>query len=778
MHMTKRTLALVLALLCAFSVFSCGAAVPPAYAQAENWAVLPERQTHDADLFFVAPTAYRGDDSHFNMELADADTKAKFLGATMMELGIYSDTCDVYAPYYRQASLSAYELSAEEREQYLALAYEDVRESFKYYMEYYNAGRPMVLAGFSQGADMVLRLLEEFFADEEYQDKLIAAYVIGGAVTADCLRQYPHLKMAACATDLGCIVSFNSEAPEVTSSVIVPTTTVGINPLNWKTDATPAEAELNRGACFTDYDGNIKEELPALCGAYLDATRGTLKITGVTPADYPAGLSIFTDGVYHIYDYQFFYRNLQENVAARAEQYRALSFIEENYAGAAEPPEPEATPAVSQYLITADNVPQKLLDAQYWIDRASDPQEPIMTAEEIGLLDLLAGEDYFLYSEQGSPTATTAEELKAYLSDGSLPEDELYLDGQLITAEYWGRLAALENTAGVAEQNPVRYGICVERTGIRGMPTDDVLSSSARFTFYDEMQNSSILFGEPVVILHESADGSWLFILTRYCSGWMHKEDIAVCSGLQEWRAAQDFKDFLVVTDDKIRLDHDPLDAASSELELTMGVRLELANSAQFNMTMEGRQALDCYAVKLPTRDDSGAYKAQYAFVPMSLGVHEGYLPYTRENVLELAFNCLGTRYGWGGMYNARDCSQYVMELYRCFGLVLPRNTSGQTGIDCPTLTLTGMSRAHKSALLDATPPGSLLLFPGHVMLYLGESEGEYYVISAVGAMNPSYTGAGQVTDCQSVAVNSLSVTRRSGHSWMEDLETVKVLDE
>ena len=60
-----------------------------------------------------------------------------------------------------------------------------------------------------------------------------------------------------------------------------------------------------------------------LCGAYLDTQRGTLKVTDVTPEEYPGGLSFLEDGNYHLYDYQFFYRNLEENVQDRIEQYLA-----------------------------------------------------------------------------------------------------------------------------------------------------------------------------------------------------------------------------------------------------------------------------------------------------------------------------------------------------------------------------------------------------------------------------------------------------------------------
>jgi len=53
----------------------------------------------------------------------------------------------------------------------------------------------------------------------------------------------------------------------------------------------------------------------------LDRERKTLKVTGVTPKEYPPVLPLFGTGVYHLYDYQFFYRNLQANVADRVAAY-------------------------------------------------------------------------------------------------------------------------------------------------------------------------------------------------------------------------------------------------------------------------------------------------------------------------------------------------------------------------------------------------------------------------------------------------------------------------
>ena len=323
--MKQKITALFISFMLVFTLAGCTAEKdqPSAYAQAGNWAYLEVDKTADADVFFICPTVYGGDEDCFNMPMDDEDAKNDFLGATNMEKGIYDSDARFFAPYYRQAGLNVYELSAEDREEYLALAYADIKDAFLYYLEHYNNGRPIILAGFSQGGDMSIRLLKDCFAEEEVNELLVACYAIGWSVSEEDLEQYPHLRFASGEDDTGVIISFNSEAESVTDSLMIPagTRTLAINPLNWKTDSTPAGKEENLGACFTDYSGNIITEIPQLTGAYIDPQRGALKVPDVTPEEYPPVLSIFSDGIYHLYDYQFFYRNLQENVEVRLNAY-------------------------------------------------------------------------------------------------------------------------------------------------------------------------------------------------------------------------------------------------------------------------------------------------------------------------------------------------------------------------------------------------------------------------------------------------------------------------
>lgn len=322
----KKKLQLLFALFLLILVFSgCGKKESQAitdYAEPENWAYYGIGEEGAADVFFLSPTScYSGSESII-AEVRE-DNNQSNLGSINMEKGIYEAAGRFFAPYYTQLSFEAYSAEESQRLEALELCYQDVKAAFDYYMEKENNGRPFIIAGFSQGAEHGLRLVGEYSKEEEFNQKLVAAYLIGWRITDEDLEKYPNIRLAQEEKDTGVIVAFDCEAPEVKSTIIVPedTFTYSINPLNWRTDSTPADKRENPGACFTDYDGRIVSEIPGLCGARIDPVRGVIKVDELSPADYPAALDIFPEGCYHIYDYQFFYRSLQNNVALRLKTY-------------------------------------------------------------------------------------------------------------------------------------------------------------------------------------------------------------------------------------------------------------------------------------------------------------------------------------------------------------------------------------------------------------------------------------------------------------------------
>ena len=295
------------------------------FSDSRNWAYFgTEDGETTADVFFIAPSVFGGKNGSYLMDLSNEKGRTNFVGAISMEKGIYDQNTRFYAPFYRQAGYNVYGLPEEEAEPLKQSAYADVKDAFAYYMEYLNDGRPFILAGFSEGAEMAIRLMKDCFGEDSLLNQLIACYAIGWRLTEDETNEWPQLRPAQGESDTGVIVTFNTEAEDVTGSAFIPAgmKSVSINPLNWKTDGETADKTLNQGACFTNYEGEIQEELPALTGAYLDAERGALKVTDIDPETYNATLPILGPGVYHLYDYQFFYRNLQKNVQDRIQAYK------------------------------------------------------------------------------------------------------------------------------------------------------------------------------------------------------------------------------------------------------------------------------------------------------------------------------------------------------------------------------------------------------------------------------------------------------------------------
>lgn len=292
------------------------------YSDEDYWVYFEsDTEGKEADVFFLSPTSFNGkEEGLYNLPLDNEDIKENFKRQVNKEKGIYDDNCRFFAPYYSQIGMNVYNtMSIEEREPYLEKAFEDVKEAFEYYMAVCNNGRPIIIAGFSQGADMSLRLIKECFKDEARQKQLVACYAIGWRITREEINQYPHLKFAQGETDTGVIISFNSEGESAESSLMIPQNmkTLAINPLNWKTDGTPASKDLNYGACFVNSDGEIKEEIAQFTGAYIDSDRGALKVTDVTEDNFPGSEGEYEIGIFHSYDYQFFYRNLEKNVQDR-----------------------------------------------------------------------------------------------------------------------------------------------------------------------------------------------------------------------------------------------------------------------------------------------------------------------------------------------------------------------------------------------------------------------------------------------------------------------------
>jgi hypothetical protein len=144
-----------------------------------------------------------------------------------------------YAPYYRHTTIEAFMMLDEDStKQRTRLAMDDVCTAFDYFQSQRDQSRPLIIAGFSQGGIAVVELLKHM-SDETYS-QLAAAYVLGYKVTPEDTLQTNHIKAAQGETDTGVTICYNTVKDVKYIKPVVAATCIGINPVNWRTDAKPA----------------------------------------------------------------------------------------------------------------------------------------------------------------------------------------------------------------------------------------------------------------------------------------------------------------------------------------------------------------------------------------------------------------------------------------------------------------------------------------------------------------------------------------------------------
>lgn len=296
------------------------------YTDPDNWLSLPTEATKDVDVLYFYPESYVDDGDSSVSDIDDPVMRAGAAVAFERQAGVFAETCNVFAPYYRQVdgdyllSLSAAE--SDELIRYAASC--DAAAALDYYFEHLNGGRPFILAGHSQGSQTVAMLLSDYMkAHPDYYAQMVAAYVIGFSVTETYLRENSHLEFATGAFDTGVIISYNTEGSANRNyyNAYLRTGALSINPLNWRLDDTYAGTVKNLGSL--DATGATVE---GFADAQLDTARGVVVTRTVNAALYAEeNTQKFGPECYHGYDYSFFYENLKKNVLDRVHAYMGIT---------------------------------------------------------------------------------------------------------------------------------------------------------------------------------------------------------------------------------------------------------------------------------------------------------------------------------------------------------------------------------------------------------------------------------------------------------------------
>ena len=380
------------------------------------------------------------------------------------------------------------------------------------------------------------------------------------------------------------------------------------------------------------------------------------------------------------------------------------------------------------------------LTPDYWIARAHEPDAVVLdraaiAAENARLLRL----DPTMHDLRGLPATLDREQVTAWIHALSArPAQTLYdTAGTSIPAETLDSLVDDLDLSAIPASQPTRYGLVVQRADLRSFPTSLRVFKQAGDTDIDRFQESALYPGTPVVIAHTSRDGRWWFVVSARYRAWMERRYVAEGSAAQVLDYA-DKSDFRVVTGAAASTVFVPAPTALSQLRLDMSARVPVLTDWPAGKAVNGQNPYTSYVIELPLRDADGRVHFAPALLQHSGDTAADYLPLTRANLLRQAFKFLGERYGWGNDYQSRDCSGFVSDIYASLGVQMPRNTRDQSV--SPALNKrsfgSGDDRAARLAAVRALQVGDLVYIPGHVMMAIGNVDGEPYVIHDTTGIN------------------------------------------
>ncbi|WP_343519147.1 DUF3089 domain-containing protein [Sphingomonas sp.] len=327
--------------------FESQAALPTdSYARPEMWMARPDRPHNPAlwtpegfaaadkptaAVFFIHPTSYLNR-ARWNAPLDDKEANERAALFLRGQASAFNGAAAIWAPRYRQATFGAFLTSQADAQKALDLAYRDVTAAFDQFLK--EAGdRPVILAGHSQGALHLTRLLHDRVAGQPLAKRVVAAYVVGWPIskTADL----PRLGLAECARadQTGCILSWQTFGEPADPSLILDTfdasngftgapragtPMICTNPLTGTPDAR-AEADANLGSLVPSGDFSSATLQKGAVAARCEG-RGILMIGN--PPEGLSGQYVLPGNNYHVFDYSLFWANVRADAERRLAAYR------------------------------------------------------------------------------------------------------------------------------------------------------------------------------------------------------------------------------------------------------------------------------------------------------------------------------------------------------------------------------------------------------------------------------------------------------------------------
>ena len=432
---------------------------------------------------------------------------------------------------------------------------------------------------------------------------------------------------------------------------------------------------------------------------------------------------------------------------------------------------------VPQSLLASPRLPNVTPEMEtpgFWIKKVENPKNPLLTPENIHKMneENLKRQDLRLCRIKDLKEGWTREEILSLLREdwedfGRTEEIRYGKNGSPLGEVFWNKVRNNMNQGSVRENNRMLFALIANRTDIRVFPTDEPSMNTPNNDEFDRFQHSSISVGSPVAIYHLSQDKKWAYTQTPFIRGWIPTHDLAVAREKAEVVDYEETKNRLVVKGNSVTVFGDP-SLRQPAFIAQMGDSFPLLSASDGTKKAHG-----FHVILIPSRNDSEPLGLRKGYLRTDEDVHQGFLPYTQENVVRQAFKMLHHPYGWGDRRGGRDCSRFIMDLFRTFGILMPRNSKEQAWVGKDLGPAEGKPVQEKRKILDQSIPlATTVRLPGHIMLYLGRDKGKHYVIHSIWGIQKSGKGRPALEKIGKVVVSDLTLGEKGPSGSLLDRTT------
>ncbi|MGX3010202.1 SH3 domain-containing protein [Helicobacter sp. 23-1044] len=340
---------------------------------------------------------------------------------------------------------------------------------------------------------------------------------------------------------------------------------------------------------------------------------------------------------------------------------------------------------------------------------------------------------------------------------------------------------ALIKSMNIASYPSMRKkAIMVKTTNMRALPTNKPRFSKNDGFPFDRWQNSLIFAYTPILVLHSTENKEWFLVQSSFVAGWVKADEVAFM-GTKEIREMQN-AEFLLPMRDNIALHHKGQFLQNAFIGM-------LLQKGEITITSRQNKKIKKPQIIAYKRDLNGnALKVKVDFEAGDFVAFP--LPFSEVNIAKMITAIGAQNYGWGGMYDNRDCSSFIRDVFANVGIWLPRNskaqvlhgqiTQGSQYLDLPKDNDAKLAFIAKFA----KPFRTIIWLKGHIMLYVGAVDGTPIVAHQVwgisGEAGSEILGGVSITTLTpQIDINSPNFSDEGGgkkRSLLDRIEAINII--